>query len=62
MALIHGRDFVVPDDVKIVVEETLAHRIILTIEDTLDGFRPEKVVEEVVRSIPVPTDLVKRPG
>ena len=37
IALIHGRDFVVPDDVKMVVADVLAHRIILNIEDTLGG-------------------------
>jgi MoxR-like ATPase len=61
LALIHGRDFVVPDDVKMVASEVLAHRLILNIEDVLDGTRPEEVVEEVVAQVPVPTGLGPRP-
>jgi MoxR-like ATPase len=61
LALIHGRDFVVPDDVKMVASEVLAHRLILNIEDVLEGTRPEVVVEEVVAQVPVPTDLGPRP-
>ena len=60
-ALIHGRDFVVPDDVKMVALDVLAHRVILNIEDTLEGARPEEVVKEVVEQIPVTTGLERRP-
>ncbi len=54
MALIHGRDFVVPDDVKLLVPDVLAHRIILNIEDTLEGVRGGLVVEEILSQVPVP--------
>ena len=57
IALIHGRDFVVPDDVKMVVPDVLAHRVILNIEDTLEGARGEEVVDEVLAEVPVPSDL-----
>ena len=60
MALIHGRDFVVPDDVKMVAPDVLAHRIILNIEDTLEGVRPEEVIDEIVGQVPVPTELGRR--
>ena len=60
LALIHGRDFVVPDDVKMVVNEVLAHRIILNIEDTLEGVRPESIIEEIIEQVPAPTDLGQR--
>ena len=60
IALIHGRDFVVPDDVKMVVPDVLAHRIILNIEDTLEGVRPESIVEDVVGQVPAPTELGSR--
>ncbi|MCI0440593.1 MAG: MoxR family ATPase [Chloroflexi bacterium] len=62
LALLHGRDFVVPDDVKLAVVEALAHRLILNIEDTLEGIVPREVVEEIVGQIPVPTELGRRPG
>ena len=57
MALIHGRDFVVPDDVKMIVSDVLAHRIILNIEDTLEGVRGDTIVEEVVEQVPVPSEI-----
>ena len=62
IALIHGRDFVVPDDVKMVVADVLAHRIILNIEDTLEGVRPESIIDEVLDQVPVPTELGERPA
>ena len=61
IALIHGRDFVIPDDVKTVTSDVLAHRVILNIEDILEGVKPEDVVEEIVSRIPVPTELGHRP-
>lgn len=60
LALIFGRDFVVPDDVKMIIQDTLAHRVILNIEDTLEGVRQEEVIESVVDKVPVPTDLMRR--
>ena len=60
LALIHGRDFVVPDDVKMVVNDVLAHRIILNIEDTLEGVRPESIIDEIVERVPAPVELGRR--
>ena len=57
MALIHGRDFVVPDDVKMVVSDVLSHRIILNIEDTLEGVRGDAVIDDVLQQVPVPTEI-----
>ncbi len=57
MALIHGRDFVVPDDVKMVVPDALSHRIILNIEDTLEGVRGEDIIDDVLQQVPVPSDI-----
>ena len=57
IALIHGRDFVVPDDVKMVARDVLAHRVILNIEDTLEGVRGDLVIEEILDQVPVPSDF-----
>ena len=61
MALIHGRDFVVPDDVKTLVSDALSHRIILNIEDVLEGVRGQEIVDEVLQEVPVPTDIGREP-
>ena len=57
LALIHGRDFVLPDDVKLLAPDVLAHRIILNIEDTLEGLRSESVVNEMLSQVPAPTGI-----
>ncbi len=60
IALIHGRDFVVPDDVKMVVPDVLSHRIILNIEDTLEGVRTESIVDDILEQVPPPSDSLAR--
>ncbi|MCD6324603.1 MAG: MoxR family ATPase [Desulfurococcales archaeon] len=58
-ALMNGRDFVIPDDVKEMAPHVLRHRIILSPEAELEGVTPDKVVENVLRSVPVPTPGVE---
>jgi MoxR-like ATPase len=60
MALINGRDFVTPDDVKDFTIDALAHRIILKIEENLEGVSPRNIIEDIVKSIPAPTDFHPR--
>ena len=55
-ALVEGRDFVTPDDVKLLAADTLAHRTILRLEDALEDYPVRNVIEEVVSSVTVPTD------
>ncbi len=54
MALIHGRDFVVPDDIKEIAMNALSHRVILKTEVILDGIQEESVVQYVLDHIPAP--------
>jgi len=60
MAVINGRDFVTPDDIKMLVDETLSHRIIMHIEYALDDVRGQDIVSEVMQNIPVPVDYMPR--
>jgi len=60
LALINGRDYVIPDDIKVFCGDVLAHRLILNIEETLEGVSPRQIVEEIVTKIPVPTNYVPR--
>jgi len=50
-----GRAYVVPDDVKVLAEPVLAHRLLVTPEAQLGGIRPVEALGEAIRSIPVPT-------
>jgi len=54
-ALVGGRDFVDPDDVKAVALPALAHRIVLRSEVWVRGVPAEAVVERVVASVPAPS-------
>ena len=53
-AILNGRDFVIPDDVKKVLEPVLLHRIILTPETELEGLTPQQVLKRLVEQIEVP--------
>src|SRR5206468_7157522 len=53
-AALRGRDYVVPDDVKEVALEGLAHRLILKPDPWIKGVRTAAVVDEVLASVPVP--------
>jgi MoxR-like ATPase len=55
LALLSGRDFVTPDDVRSVALPTLAHRVVLTDEAWARGTPSDAVVRMVVDSIPAPT-------
>jgi len=55
-ALIMGREYVVPDDVKRLVHPTLAHRILLKGEARLSGINVDDVLKEIVRAIPIPVN------
>jgi len=54
-AVVNGRDFVVPDDVKTFAVDALAHRTILDLDEIIEGTRPERIVSEVVANVPIPT-------
>lgn len=51
---IRGRDFVVPDDVKLLAEPTLAHRIIVGPAARMRGIESRGVVRDLLASVPVP--------
>lgn len=57
-ALVHGRDYVVPDDVKYLAPFTLSHRIILKSEAKFEGITTEQLVKQMLEQIKVP--LVRR--
>ncbi len=54
LAALRGRDFVIPDDVKAVAVEALAHRLILKPDPWVKGVRTATVVQEALASVPVP--------
>jgi len=53
-AALRGRDFVIPDDVKEIAVEGLAHRLILKPDPWVKGVRTGSIVQEILASVPVP--------
>jgi MoxR-like ATPase len=53
-AMLAGRDFITPDDVKDMSVPVLAHRLILRPEFEIEGLSVEEVVQQVLHQIPVP--------
>ncbi len=53
-AAIQGRDYVIPDDIKLLAEPTLAHRVITSPSARLKNVDPRAVVDELVHSVAVP--------
>lgn len=55
-ALLHGRDFITPDDVKDVGPAVLSHRVILKAEARARGMTPQAVASEIVAAVPIPLE------
>jgi len=53
-AVLEGRDYVTPDDVKYVAPAVLAHRLLLREEPSIPGRGQEEVIQEILGQVPVP--------
>lgn len=53
-ALLQGRDFVTPEDIKMVTPSILQHRLVLTAEAEMEGFTAYKVAERLIDKVEVP--------
>ena len=60
MALVGGRDFVTPDDIKTLAVDVLAHRLILKVEDVMKRVDERKIVKEALDTVSVPKDYHPR--
>ncbi|MFC2006388.1 AAA family ATPase [Chloroflexota bacterium] len=59
-ALVHGRDFVLPDDVKALAEPVLAHRLIVHSADQSRDGSGKASITELLETVPVPGTIVKQ--
>ncbi len=57
-AFLDGRDFVTPDDVKVMAEPVLAHRLIVSPSARVKHVEPGAIVRETLDSLPVPGSRV----
>ena len=54
LAVMRGRDFVTPEDIRDVLYPTLRHRVILTPEKEMEGSRPEEIIRAIAESVEIP--------
>ena len=56
LAASHGRHYVIPDDVKVLAEPVLAHRLVLDPEAEFDGVTATSVISQLLIETPPPSD------
>jgi MoxR-like ATPase len=56
-ALLDGRDFVLPDNVKALIGPVFEHRLVPTMDARIRDRTSDEILREVVRTVPVPTEL-----
>src|SRR5699024_9884083 len=54
LALVRGRDFVVPQDVLDVAPDVLRHRLVLSFDALADGVDVDAIVDKLLQVIPLP--------
>jgi MoxR-like ATPase len=57
LALIHGRDYVLPTDVQSVARDVMGHRIVLGFDAIADNIQPAQVIERIIAMVPPPTPV-----
>ncbi|MDR2703480.1 MAG: MoxR family ATPase [Cellulomonadaceae bacterium] len=57
MAVLAGRDYVLPEDVKAIAVPVLAHRLTLTPQAWAAGVSPEKLVADTLKAVPGPATV-----
>jgi MoxR-like ATPase len=55
-AAIHGREFVLPDDVKFMAPFVLTHRLMISPQAQLRGRQPQELIADIVNAVPVPVE------
>jgi MoxR-like ATPase len=53
-ALLKGRAYATPQDVKEVVYDVLRHRILLTYEAEAEGMTADRIIDRILNEVPVP--------
>lgn len=54
LAAIRGRDFVTPEDVKVIAVPALRHRVMLTPEREMEGVNVDEIIRQIVNKVEVP--------
>ncbi|MCL6659862.1 AAA family ATPase [Paenibacillus amylolyticus] len=61
-AALHGRDFVLPDDIKVLAEPVLAHRLVFRNRIRQQEGLAERIIQELLNQTEVPTENLATSG
>jgi MoxR-like ATPase len=61
LALIRGRDYATTDDVRALAKDALRHRLVLSYTALAEGVTPDRILDSVLASVPVPEVSLSRP-
>jgi len=53
-AMMNGRGYVKPEDVKAIAHDVLRHRVLLTYEAEAEGVSPDQVITKILENVKVP--------
>ena len=53
-AFFHGRDYILPADVKQIAPDTLRHRLICTVRAEAEGISSDEIIDEILGKVPIP--------
>jgi MoxR-like ATPase len=53
-AALHGKDFIVPEDIQFLAYPVLRHRIILSPEKEMEGLTNDEIIRQILRKIEIP--------
>ncbi|TDC05963.1 ATPase [Nonomuraea longispora] len=54
LALVRGRGYVLPEDVRDLAHDVMAHRLVLSFDALADGVEPRQIVDRVLATVPLP--------
>jgi MoxR-like ATPase len=63
LALVHGRDYVLAEDLQALAKDALRHRLVLTYQALAEEVSPDTILDAVLQAVPVPrVDLSRAPA
>ena len=53
-AALSGRDYVLPDDLRVLARQVLAHRLLPSVEASMSGRNTGAILDGIIATVPVP--------
>lgn len=58
-AFLHQRDYVIPDDVKLLFPHIIGHRVLPSMEAKMQGVTTEQVLQQLLEATPIPLSILR---